>query len=202
MRLLNVLAILNLSQIGAHLLNENELKGLKPQYISKIDPTQEKYDIDHLFTVPYKYVEPEIFALYAATDSMMTDKLYLYQVVIFEAPENERLYWLFKNIEMPIADELKSCVKPGMVNIINYHVPYYWEEFSSLGFDIQLSGHTHGGQFYPAVNFADIVFKYNKGLFKNDSGKYLHVTTGVGSMDTPMRWGTDSEIVILKLRKS
>ena len=112
------------------------------------------------------------------------------------------LTFSFENIEMPIADELKSCVKPGMVNIINYHVPYYWEEFSSLGFDIQLSGHTHGGQFYPAVNFADIVFKYNKGLFKNDSGKYLHVTTGVGSMDTPMRWGTDSEIVILKLRKS
>ena len=90
------------TMIGAHLLNENELKGLKPQYISKIDPTQEKYDIDHLFTVPYKYVEPEIFALYAATDSMMTDKLYLYQVAIFEKPENERLYWLFKNIEMPI----------------------------------------------------------------------------------------------------
>ena len=88
--------------IGAHLLNENELKGLKPQYIAKIDPTQEKYDIDHLFTVPYKYVEPEIFALYAATDSMMTDKLYLYQVAIFEAPGNEKLYWLFKNIEMPI----------------------------------------------------------------------------------------------------
>ena len=39
------------------------------------------------------------------------------------------------------------------------------------------------------------------GLFKNDSGRYLHVTTGVGSMDLPMRWGTDSELVILKLRK-
>ena len=76
--------------------------GLKPQYISKIDPTQEKYDIEHLFTVPYKYVDPEIFALYAATDSMMTDKLYVYQAAILTAPGNERLYWLFTNIEMPI----------------------------------------------------------------------------------------------------
>lgn len=90
------------TMIGAHTINENERMGLKPQYISKIDPTQEKYDIDHLFTVPYKYVDPEIFALYAATDSMMTDKLYVYQVAILEAPGNERLYWLFKNIEMPI----------------------------------------------------------------------------------------------------
>jgi DNA polymerase-1 len=90
------------TMIGAHTINENEKMGLKPQYISKIDPTQEKYDIDHLFTVPYKYVDPDIFALYAATDSMMTDKLYVYQVAILEAPGNERLLWLFKTIEMPI----------------------------------------------------------------------------------------------------
>ena len=102
---------------------------------------------------------------------------------------------------MPTKEELGNSINPDLVNIINYHVPYYLEEFSSLGFDIQLSGHTHGGQFYPAVNFAWKLFKYNMGLFKNGSGKYLHVTTGVGSMDTPMRWGTDSELVVLKLRK-
>ena len=90
------------TMIGAHTINENEKMNLKWQYIDKIDPTQEKYDIEHLFTVPYKYVDPEIFALYAATDSMMTDKLYVYQVVILEAPGNERLLWLFKTIEMPI----------------------------------------------------------------------------------------------------
>ena len=112
------------------------------------------------------------------------------------------LTYSFEDIEMPTSDEIKSKINPNLVNIINYHVPYQWEEFSALGFDIQLSGHTHGGQFYPAVNFAWILFRYNMGLFKNDLGKYLHVTTGVGSMDTPMRWGTDSELVILKLRKS
>ena len=90
------------TMIGAHTINENERMGLKWQYIDKIDPTQEKYDIEHLFVVPYKYVDPEIFALYAATDSMMTDKLYVYQAAILMAPGNERLYWLFTNIEMPI----------------------------------------------------------------------------------------------------
>lgn len=105
--------------IGARLLDENEEAGLKKQYVSKIDPEQEKYDIEKLFIVPYKYVDPYIFALYAATDSLMTDKLYLYQVPIFEADERARiaeynargiydmneirgLYWTFKNIEMPI----------------------------------------------------------------------------------------------------
>ena len=90
------------TMIGAHTINENEKMGLKFQYVSKIDPTQEKYDIESLFIVPYKYVDPDIFALYAATDSMMTDKLYVYQAAILEAPGNEKLLWLFKTIEMPI----------------------------------------------------------------------------------------------------
>ncbi|MEE0924263.1 MAG: metallophosphatase, partial [Methanobrevibacter sp.] len=45
---------------------------------------------------------------------------------------------------------------------------------------------------------------YNMGLFERIAGgkkAYLHVSTGVGVMDYPMRWGTDSELVILKLRK-
>lgn len=106
----------------------------------------------------------------------------------------------FDDRGMPKLSE--SAIKRGKVNIINYHVPYYWDEFSKMGFDVQLSGHTHGGQFHPVVWISNLIFKYNKGLFETGPGKYIHVTTGVGSMDTPMRWGTDSEIVVLKLRKS
>jgi len=118
--------------------------------------------------------------------------------------ENLNIYGLtysFGDIETPDSHEIKEKVSPDKLNIINYHVPYRWEEFSNLGFDLQLSGHTHGGQFYPVVWIADMMFKYNKGLFKTADDKYIHVTTGVGSMDSPMRWGTDSELVILKLRK-
>ena len=95
---------------------------------------------------------------------------------------------------------LKQVVNKNAVNIINYHVPYNWDLFSNLGFNLQLSGHTHGGQFYPMIWFCRLMFKYNMGLFK-ENDNYLSVTTGVGSMDTPMRWGTNSELVVLKLRK-
>lgn len=119
--------------------------------------------------------------------------------------ENLNVYGLtysFDDIEMPTAYELKESICPNKINIINYHVPYNWNEFCDLGFDIQLSGHTHGGQFHPMICFANKMYDYNRGLFKNSSGKYLHVTTGVGSMDIPMRWGTDSEIVVLKLKSN
>ena len=111
-----------------------------------------------------------------------------------------------RNAENPLnVEKLLSTIKETAANIIIFHIPSNWEELSRLGFDIQLSGHTHGGQFYPAVWICKALFGYNKGLFKNDFGTikdhYLHVTTGVGSMGYPMRWGTDSELVVLKLRK-
>lgn len=113
------------------------------------------------------------------------------------------LTYSFEDIETVGADELAGFIDSSKANIINYHVPNNWEGFSRLGFDIQLSGHTHGGQFYPAVWIGNLFF-YNMGLFKKNIGgkdRYLHVTTGVGSMDYPFRWGTDSELVVLKLRK-
>ena len=98
--------------IAARILNENEATsnlpgaqkaGLKEQYIQKIDPSQEKYSIDHLFkNIEYAIVDPSIFALYAATDAFMTLKLYEWQVTQFSKPENEKLFNLFMNIEMPI----------------------------------------------------------------------------------------------------
>lgn len=90
------------TMIAARLLDENELAGLKPQYLNKIDPSIEKYSIDHLFTVPYEYVDPDIFALYAATDSFMTHRLFEWQYEQFQKPENQKIYKLFKEVEMPI----------------------------------------------------------------------------------------------------
>lgn len=93
--------------IGARLIDENKYNekrtSLKYIYTTEIDPDQAKYDIGELFeNVPYGVVDPNIFALYAATDSMMTDKLYLWEQPFFEGEENARLKWLAENIEMPI----------------------------------------------------------------------------------------------------
>lgn len=123
--------------------------------------------------------------------------------------ENLNIYGLsfsFGDIEMPTETQLRDVIREDMINIVNYHIPNGWKELSDIGFDIQLSGHTHGGQFYPVIYFGKYMYEgHNMGLFKeriNDRNHYLHVTTGVGSMDIPMRWGTNSEIVVLKIVKS
>lgn len=89
--------------IGARMLDENERAGLKIQYITKIDPSIEKYSIDHLFKdVSYGYVDPDIFALYAATDAYMTYRLYQYQVKQFEDPDLAKVFKMFIEVEMPL----------------------------------------------------------------------------------------------------
>ena len=89
--------------VGAKLLDENELAGLKHQYKLHIDSEQDKYDIEHLFKgLPYEIFDPELFALYAATDSLITYRLYEYQLREFEKEENEDIYSVLKTIEIPI----------------------------------------------------------------------------------------------------
>ena len=91
--------------LGARILNEDEPAGLKPQYIQKIDSSIEKYDIELFFNgVEYAIVDPEVFALYAATDAYMTYRLYEWQKGQFETPDCARLYKLFMDVEMPVME--------------------------------------------------------------------------------------------------
>ena len=94
------------TMIAVRILDENEKNaGLKQQYIGKIDPSIEKYDIEHLFEdVEYAVVDPEVFALYAATDAFMTYKLYEWQLRQFKKPGHERLLKLLLEVEMPVME--------------------------------------------------------------------------------------------------
>ena len=126
--------------IGARLIDENKYSekrtSLKYIYTTEIDPDQAKYDIGELFeNVPYEVISPDIFALYAATDSLMTDKLYLWEMPFFEGEENKKLRWLAENIEMPIVQvtaemELTGvCIDQEFGKRLNYK---YTEELNKI----------------------------------------------------------------------
>lgn len=110
------------TMICARLLDENERAGLKEQYISKIDSEQEKYSIDHLFTIPYNYVNPDVFALYAATDAMMTYKLYLWQKQVIEQKDEAGVYNLFTTLEMPLVSVNAKTELTG-IELDTYYSP-------------------------------------------------------------------------------
>lgn len=103
------------TMVGAKILDENESAGLKYQYVNKIDATIEKYSINDFFeSIEYAVVNPDIFALYAATDAYMTYKLYQYQKELFSCDYNKKLFNLFKNIEMPVTHVAADMERTGV----------------------------------------------------------------------------------------
>ena len=104
------------TMIVSKLLDENEWShGLKQQYISKIDNSIEKYSIEGLFKdIEYAIIDPEIFALYAATDSYMTYKLYEYQKEFLNKSKLPGLFNLWETCEKPLITVLAEMELRGV----------------------------------------------------------------------------------------
>jgi predicted MPP superfamily phosphohydrolase len=87
------------------------------------------------------------------------------------------------------------------VSILLAHQPNSVIEAARAGYDIQLSGHTHGGQYFP-YNFVIHLFQtYVRGLYMHE-GTLLYVNTGTGYWGPPMRLGTTPEITLHTLRRA
>lgn len=109
--------------ISARMLDENERSaGLKQQYIDKINPDQEKYNIEQLFkNVLYAQVDPEVFALYAAPDAKMTYQLYEWQKAKWESdPSLSRMYKLFLDVDVPISKLIAKMELTGVCVDFDY----------------------------------------------------------------------------------
>ncbi|MFC1481027.1 metallophosphoesterase [Candidatus Neomarinimicrobiota bacterium] len=72
---------------------------------------------------------------------------------------------------------------------------------SKAGYNLQLSGHTHGGQYYPFTYAVRAVHAYSAGLHKHDE-TWIYVNRGTGYWGPPIRIGVPSEITVLELSKA
>lgn len=81
------------------------------------------------------------------------------------------------------------------------HQPRSAPEAAAAGFDLQLSGHTHGGQFWPWGYFVKFQQPYTAGLHKLGS-LWVYTSRGTGYWGPPKRFGAPSEITHLRLVKA
>lgn len=126
------------TMIGMKMINENESGSLKKLYCSLIDKTQEKYDIEHLFDakyIRYAQVKPEIFALYSATDTLMTYKLYQYEKDILELDIYKGMYKIFKDIEIPLIKVVADMEYRG-IGIDTEYVKRLQDKYNKIQEDI------------------------------------------------------------------
>jgi len=88
---------------------------------------------------------------------------------------------------------------PARPSILLAHRPENLAVPESAGISLQLSGHTHGGQFWPWTHIVNRVHgPFAKGLGR--FGRMLVFTsTGAGTWGPPFRLGTRAEIVLIRL---
>ncbi|WP_327306669.1 hypothetical protein OG730_27030 [Streptomyces sp. NBC_01298] len=79
------------------------------------------------------------------------------------------------------------------------HQAVFADEAARHGVDLQLSGHTHGGQMLPLTAITELVNPVGSGLGRVDGTK-VYVTNGAGFFGPPVRVGAPADITLLELR--
>lgn len=79
------------------------------------------------------------------------------------------------------------------------HQPRHIHEAAAAGVALQLSGHTHGGQFVPFSLLVPLQQPYTAGLHRHGD-TWIYVNRGAGYWGPPLRLGVPSEVTLLRLR--
>ncbi len=101
------------------------------------------------------------------------------------------------------SDPVKAvAVAPAAdAKILLAHQPRSLYDALPLGFDLILTGHTHGGQFFPWNLAASAGQPHLYGLHDH-GGTRIYVSKGTGYWGPPVRLGSRSEITVVTLRRS
>jgi uncharacterized protein len=86
----------------------------------------------------------------------------------------------------------------ALVKVLLAHQPRTATAASAAGFDLQLSGHTHGGQFLPWNWFVRLQQPFTSGLNRLQK-LWVYTSRGTGYWGPPKRFGAPSEITHLRL---
>ncbi len=121
-------------------------------------------------------------------ERVVIDGLQLIGVPDHASASPDRLRSIFKSL----------AIDRGCPSILLSHAPHALSIPEQAGISLQLSGHTHGGQFFPFTWFTRRIFgPYTYGL-QRFGEMLVYTTTGAGTWGPPLRLGTQPEIVLLE----
>jgi predicted MPP superfamily phosphohydrolase len=78
------------------------------------------------------------------------------------------------------------------------HQPFNLEQAQQNGIDLQISGHTHGGQIFPFTLITNAIYERQHGYLKKENTHYF-ISSGVGGWGPKLRLGSQTEIVVITL---
>ncbi|MCB9714497.1 MAG: metallophosphoesterase [Myxococcales bacterium] len=98
------------------------------------------------------------------------------------------------------SDPAAACegAPDGCVKVLLAHQPRSIEGAAAAGYDLQISGHTHGGQYFPMNLLVYLAQPYVAGLHRHED-TWIYVSRGTGYWGPPVRVGAPHEITLLRL---
>ncbi len=94
--------------------------------------------------------------------------------------------------------ELVNRTDKTLPVIVLDHQPFHLEQAEQAGVDIQLSGHTHNGQMFPANLLTEKIYEKSWGLLKKGKTNF-YVSSGIGGWGPPVRTASDAEAIIINI---
>jgi len=104
----------------------------------------------------------------------------------------------FTNKKRKSLNSILNGVDRSYPIILLDHTPVNLEQATKSGIDLQLSGHTHHGQMWPGNIITNLIYEISWGYKKIGNTQY-YVTSGAGTWGPPVRTGSRSEIVNIKV---
>jgi len=86
-----------------------------------------------------------------------------------------------------------------MFRLLLAHNPGLAPAAAKAGFDLQLSGHTHAGQFFPWTLAVRLVHANHAAGLSREGRMWVYVSAGTGSWGPPVRFGTEPELTLIRL---
>ena len=96
------------------------------------------------------------------------------------------------------AAALAGSPPDAAVRVLLAHQPRSAAAAEQAGVDLQLSGHTHGGRFWPWNHFVRLQQPFTAGLHRWRR-MWVYTSRGTGYWGPPKRFGAPSEITLLRL---
>jgi predicted MPP superfamily phosphohydrolase len=96
-------------------------------------------------------------------------------------------------------EEIVKDLPDNYPKILLDHTPFKLEQAEKNRIDIQLSGHTHHGQIWPGNLITKMIYELSWG-YKKKGNTHYYVSSGAGTWGPPVRTGSSSEIVNLKIK--
>ncbi len=148
---------------------------------------------NHEFYTGYKETTNELkklgFTFLENSGTSITPNIYLAGIPDWFSANHHQI-----PISLPTA--LKNSTN-SQYKILMSHTPVDFGKQNN--FDLEISGHTHGGQIFPFHIFVKLANKYLSGLYPMNNNAQIYISNGAGQWGPQMRFLAPSEISIITI---